>query len=371
MTNWHLKKIARIRENKRKAKEQDELWHDISAYAHSLNLREDNYQSPVLESSPKITATATKWVLSDGPMKRWVREGEQQFMDDDNLFSSSDLIDDRIPEFTKTEFDELNLRSDVWTFDRTCYLLDMCRKYELRFPLVLDRWDEEKYGECDLNEIKNRFYRVQWVICRFRDPNCQVYEYDSEHEHKRRSQLQRLYDRSDLEVKEEMDLVCGLKAIQKRWASLDVDIEHCLNSQTATGDVHQDDNKLNRLLQTNCSIEDQRVPGANVASKLFNELRERSRHSSLLVQMLDNLKHFDPLKMDDYSFELYEKLLRLHMKLSELFDLKLAANDRSMELAEKIKYYEGIGGQWTHKRNHAPPALTEANKLIRSLNVKK
>jgi len=49
-----------------------------------------------------------------------------------------------LPVFTDAEYVN-HLTVDGWTRGETEHLLDLCGRFDLRFPVIYDRWDSEKF----------------------------------------------------------------------------------------------------------------------------------------------------------------------------------------------------------------------------------
>lgn len=49
-----------------------------------------------------------------------------------------------LPVFTDAEYVN-HLTVDGWTRAETEHLLDLCGRFDLRFPIIFDRWDSEKF----------------------------------------------------------------------------------------------------------------------------------------------------------------------------------------------------------------------------------
>ncbi|KAI2810340.1 hypothetical protein RDWZM_002657 [Blomia tropicalis] len=131
-----------------------------------------------------------------------------------------------VPSYSDQEYHQW-LQCDRWTKLETDYLFRMCRKYDLRFIIIEDRWDRSTYKNRSVEEIKDRYYSVCSNIAKHRtDPPSndmgfanikpQSYVFDIEHERKRKEQLNKLYNRTPEEVEEEQQLVAEMRKIEQR-----------------------------------------------------------------------------------------------------------------------------------------------------------
>ena len=112
-----------------------------------------------------------------------------------------------VVEFTKEEYDKLIKPNDRnWNYEQTMYLWDLIKQFELRFVVIKDRFDEEKYGERTVESLKDRYYSVARAILEHRrlfDHPIIKSGYNYEQEIKRRTYLEKTMNKSFAELKEE------------------------------------------------------------------------------------------------------------------------------------------------------------------------
>jgi SANT/Myb-like domain of DAMP1 len=60
-----------------------------------------------------------------------------------------------------TEFYQKFLIDANWTKEETLKLFEMCRTYDVRFPVIYDRWDATTKS---IAEMKNRYYQVSRIV---------------------------------------------------------------------------------------------------------------------------------------------------------------------------------------------------------------
>jgi DNA methyltransferase 1-associated protein 1 len=62
-----------------------------------------------------------------------------------------------IPSYNDAEYAQC-LNSETWTREETDHLLDLCKRFDLRFIIVHDRWDRTKFKDRTVEQIKERYY---------------------------------------------------------------------------------------------------------------------------------------------------------------------------------------------------------------------
>ncbi|KAH7640627.1 DNA methyltransferase 1-associated protein 1 [Dermatophagoides farinae] len=129
-----------------------------------------------------------------------------------------------VPSYTDQEYQEL-LQSNEWNKNETDYLFSLCKKYDLRFIVIQDRWDTSQYKYRTVENIKDRYYSVCDILAKQRNESTvgnslnvkpQGYVFDAEHERKRKEQLKKLYNRTPEEYEEEQQLIAELRKIEQR-----------------------------------------------------------------------------------------------------------------------------------------------------------
>ncbi|PAA72842.1 hypothetical protein BOX15_Mlig027961g1 [Macrostomum lignano] len=114
------------------------------------------------------------------------------------------------------------LAQSGWTEAETLHLLELMRRFHMRFVIVLDRWDSEKFGHRTLEDLKERFYglcralEAQKAAAAGKPPPRPSFVYDAEHERRRREQLGLLLARTKEEAAEEERLRHELVRIEQR-----------------------------------------------------------------------------------------------------------------------------------------------------------
>ncbi|XP_025601971.1 DNA methyltransferase 1-associated protein 1 isoform X2 [Athalia rosae] len=120
-----------------------------------------------------------------------------------------------IPSYTDGEYVQ-HLVTSGWTRSETDHLFDLCRRFDLRFIIIRDRWDRNKFPDRSVEDLKERYYQVCAALTRAKSHNDKVYTFDAEHEKRRKEQLKKLFDRTPEQVEEEQTLLAELRKIEQR-----------------------------------------------------------------------------------------------------------------------------------------------------------
>ncbi|KAF7993525.1 hypothetical protein HCN44_010120 [Aphidius gifuensis] len=120
-----------------------------------------------------------------------------------------------VPVYTNAEYNE-NLVNNSWTQAETDHLFDLCRRFDLRFIVIQDRWDSTKFQSRTVEDLKERYYQVCAALTKAKSHNEKVYLFDAEHEKRRKEQLKKLFERTPELVEEEQTLLTELRKIEQR-----------------------------------------------------------------------------------------------------------------------------------------------------------
>ncbi|XP_019858517.1 PREDICTED: DNA methyltransferase 1-associated protein 1-like [Amphimedon queenslandica] len=107
-----------------------------------------------------------------------------------------------IPTYTDEEYTSV-LQETGWSKLETDHLFELCRQFDLRFVIIQDRFDTEKFQKRSVEDLKARYYSVYNRLLKLRDPSVedsQLISYDAPHETKRKAQLERLFNRTKEQV---------------------------------------------------------------------------------------------------------------------------------------------------------------------------
>ncbi len=64
-----------------------------------------------------------------------------------------------IPNYTDMEYQQ-HLHDENWSRQETDYLFDMCKRFDLRFVVIQDRWDRDQFANRSVEDIKDRYYNI-------------------------------------------------------------------------------------------------------------------------------------------------------------------------------------------------------------------
>ncbi|XP_043208294.1 DNA methyltransferase 1-associated protein 1-like isoform X2 [Amphibalanus amphitrite] len=121
--------------------------------------------------------------------------------------------------FTDQEY-QRHLQADGWSKAATEHLFDLCRRFDLRFIVMQDRWDRAKYADRSVEDLKGRYYSICSTLNKLRaepgQPQTKEFVYDAAHERRRKQQLKRLFSRSPKQIEEEQHLLAELRKIEAR-----------------------------------------------------------------------------------------------------------------------------------------------------------
>nr|CAB3238349.1 DNA methyltransferase 1-associated protein 1-like [Phallusia mammillata] len=155
---------------------------------------------------------------SDGAIfHHWRREEDQA---KDYQFAKFDKTV-QVPVYSEQEYHQHLSRED-WSQDETAHVFELCRRFDLRWHVVYDRYDHSRFPQekkRTLEDIKERFYSICNSLNKIRKQPGEVVEeivFDADHERRRRQQLRKLYARTEKQVEEEAMLIEELKRIEVR-----------------------------------------------------------------------------------------------------------------------------------------------------------
>ncbi|KAJ1500101.1 swr complex subunit [Coelomomyces lativittatus] len=109
------------------------------------------------------------------------------------------------------------LEWESWSKEETDYLFQMCQQWDLRFQLIADRWAPPVLDapSRDMEDLKEHYLYMTQAILQVRFPSLDTYQqqvvarllqYDKKKEKERKNHLLVLWERTQKEVQEEIDL---------------------------------------------------------------------------------------------------------------------------------------------------------------------
>lgn len=127
-----------------------------------------------------------------------------------------------VPVYSEEEYvQHLSVNTD-WTKEETDHLLDLAKKFDRRWHIMLDRFDHTINSikkERTLEELKERYYQVSNSVGKARAAEGETFEefkFDADHERRRKEQLGRLFQRTKDQVKDESILINELRKMEVR-----------------------------------------------------------------------------------------------------------------------------------------------------------
>nr|CAH8863330.1 unnamed protein product [Trichobilharzia regenti] len=146
----------------------------------------------------------------------WRRGGSESESNNDYYFARYNKHV-TVPEYTAEEYETL-LKDSKWSEERTAHLMELAKRFDLRFIHMRDRWDCEQFpGRPSIEDLKERYYGILTQLDKSRGTNLsQGLRYDAAHERRRKQQLSLLYGRSKDQVEEEQRLLVELRKIETR-----------------------------------------------------------------------------------------------------------------------------------------------------------
>lgn len=123
-----------------------------------------------------------------------------------------------VPVYTDEEYSK-HLAEETWTKEETDHLFELCRRFDLRFIVIQDRFDGGRFQKRTIEDLKERYYSVCNRIKKAHNPGCddsELVAFDASHECRRKQQLERLLGRTSEQVAEEEVLLAELKKIETR-----------------------------------------------------------------------------------------------------------------------------------------------------------
>uniref|UniRef100_A0A8C8GLJ5 DNA methyltransferase 1-associated protein 1 n=1 Tax=Oncorhynchus tshawytscha TaxID=74940 RepID=A0A8C8GLJ5_ONCTS len=124
----------------------------------------------------------------------------------------------QVPVYSEQEY-QMYLHDDGWTKAETDHLFDLCKRFDLRFIVVHDRYDHQQYRKRSTEDLKERYYNICGKLTKVRaatGTEPKMYVFDAGHERRRKEQLERLFNRTPDQVAEEEYLMQELRKMESR-----------------------------------------------------------------------------------------------------------------------------------------------------------
>lgn len=73
-----------------------------------------------------------------------------------------------MPTYTDVEYQQ-HLTCDSWTKEETDHLIDLAQRFDLRFIIMADRYDTEKFSKRSVEDLKDRYYKIYGILAKVFD----------------------------------------------------------------------------------------------------------------------------------------------------------------------------------------------------------
>ena len=124
-----------------------------------------------------------------------------------------------ISSYTDADY-SAHLQVEGWTKAETDHLFELCKRFDLRFMIIQDRWDKIKFTtQRSVEDLKERYYNAVNTLTKAKPqsagvPEPKVKNYDANHERKRKEQLVKQYNRTPEQIEEEQKLLEEMRKIE-------------------------------------------------------------------------------------------------------------------------------------------------------------
>lgn len=156
-----------------------------------------------------------------------------------------------IPVYSDLEYQQ-HLHDDNWTRQETDHLFDLCKRFDVRFVVIHDRWDRQRYKQRSLEDLKERYYSVCNTLTKVRAPQGaepKIKAFDAEHERRRKTQLIKLFNRTHEQCEEEEYLLNELKKIDLRKKEREKkaqDLQKLITAADSSADTRKTERKATK-----------------------------------------------------------------------------------------------------------------------------
>ncbi|KAF7729230.1 swr complex subunit [Apophysomyces ossiformis] len=227
------------RDNERMQKTHEDINPDL--YSLIGGVPPIAFSKPNYQRRYNVGTKASPWLLKpftnparlDGlQLTHWAKATDHDT--EDYAFAQFNRVID-VVEYNDEEYEKF-LTDPNWTKEETDYLLSLCRQYDLRFPVIADRY--ESNNPRSMEDLKDRYYSIFRKLVRAR-PHAeygqdrqtliQQYAYDKEKEIERKRTLLALFSRTREQVEEEEVLLTEARRIAENEARLGRERENLYN----------------------------------------------------------------------------------------------------------------------------------------------
>nr|CAD7431741.1 unnamed protein product [Timema monikensis] len=264
-----------------------------------------------------------------------------------------------IPTYTDTEYSQ-HLQTEMWSKPETDHLFELCRRFDLRFIVIKDRWDRARFPDRSVEDLKERYYNVCGILTKAKAGSShegKIYVFDADHERRRKEQLKRLFERTTEQIEEEQTLLNELRKIEARKKEREKkqqDLQKLITAADAQSETRKAEKKITKkkMQQLRPRIDPNAVETAGIKFSDFKSsgvsLRSQrmklpasvgQKKTKAIEQLLHELNiELNPMPTEEICHNFNE--LRSDMVL--LYELKMALATCEFELQTLRHQYEAL-----------------------------
>ncbi|KAK6179185.1 hypothetical protein SNE40_011603 [Patella caerulea] len=285
-----------------------------------------------------------------------------------------------VPTYTDLEYQQ-HLHDDNWTRLETDTLFDLCKRFDLRFIVIQDKWDREKYKERSVEDLKERYYNVCNTLKKVRAPpgtEPKIKVFDAEHERRRKTQLTKLFERTPEQVEEEDNLIAELKKIELRKKEREKktqDLQKLITAADSNIDNRRTDRKITKKKlppqKTKEGVSNPETCGIKFPDFKQSGVSLRSQRMKLpasigqkkmkaIEQVLEELSiEFNPMPCE----EIVQNFNELRQDIVLLYELKLALANCEYEQQTLKHRYDTLRGIKTEVNMDVTPSCLPSTPI--------
>ena len=250
-----------------------------------------------------------------------------------------------IVEFTEEEYNKLIKPNDRnWNYEQTRYLWDLIKRYELRFIVIMDRFDEENYGERTVESLKDRYYSVARTILEHRkmfDHPIIKSGYNYEQEMKRRTYLEKTMNKSFAQLREENKLFEMAENLNKKIEKnekFENIIHQKLNELKlptfSSANQGNNLNNNNNTIQIPMAVEE----GDNNQNNGFSENKNLNNENVINSNLNQNKINYEPISGNNDNNQTFEDFIKNNITRNVSFVyLRSQKFKHNLAVSEKIQ----------------------------------
>eukprot|EP00106_Octopus_bimaculoides_P009222 XP_014776664.1 PREDICTED: DNA methyltransferase 1-associated protein 1-like [Octopus bimaculoides] len=276
-----------------------------------------------------------------------------------------------VPTYSDLEYQQ-HLHDDSWTRHETDHLFDLCRRFDLRFIVIHDRWDRSKYPNRSVEDIKERYYNICNTLVKVRatqGPEPKIWVFDASHERKRKLQLIKLFNRTPKLVEEEEHLIAELKKIELRKKEREKKTQDLQKLITAA-DSNIDNRRVERKTTKKKVYQQQKLKEGSLSTTTpetggikFPDYKQSGvTLRSQRVSWRGTERKYNPMATE----EIVQHFNELRQDIVLLYELKLALANCEYELQTLRHQFESLTPAGKRKRK----SLVEQSNTVKKVKQK-